>query len=216
MKSLSLRASLLAFQISLFFGVDSAWGATSDTHSLTLTSPASSSSGNSTATSLSSANSSASATLTNTAQFPSLTGVPPCATTCFETAISDANCTSVIDINCFCVSGKFPKGIVSCISKTCPDLLNSTEQLAQQFCDVGPNSTSLSFPAPTTTSTATTGTAIATVPVVSSTSASTTASATQSGGAIALGWGRGGENGRMILVGLGVGAMGLVGGALCI
>jgi hypothetical protein len=130
MKSLSLRASLLAFQISLFFGVDSAWGATSDTHSLTLTSPASSSSGNSTATSLSSANSSASATLTNTAQFPSLTGVPPCgeyifyydhlntvsyrrvlvlihlfpaATTCFETAISDANCTSVIDINCFCV-----------------------------------------------------------------------------------------------------------------
>lgn len=47
----------------------------------------------------------------------------------------------------------------------------------------------------------------------------TTASstATQSGGAVGLGWGRSsGEGNRMVLVGLGVGVMGLVGGALCI
>jgi len=219
MKYLSLPASFITFQVSLLIGAGAVWGATSDSHSLTSSSSstASPSSSSSQSQQSTSSNSSTSATSTSTAQYPSLSGVPPCATTCFETAISDSNCSSVIDVNCFCVSGKFPKGIVSCISTTCPTLLNSTEQLAQQFCNLATNSTSLSFPEPTTSSTATTGTATATV--VSSEVTGTTASstATQSGGAVGLGWGRSsGEGNRMVLIGLGVGVMGLVGGALCI
>jgi len=221
MKYLSLPALLLIFKVSLIFGTGIAWGATSDSHSPALTPPSSlpsgSSTGNVSATSTSSrsANSSISASSTNTAQYPSLTGIPPCATTCFETAISQSNCSSVVDVNCFCVSGKFPKGIVSCISTTCPTLLNTTEQLAQQFCNLASSSSSLSFPTPTTTSTATSGTATATViSSVASTTASSTA--TQSGAAVGLGWGRGGDGGRMVLIGLGVGVMGLVGGALCV
>jgi len=219
MKYLSLPALLLIFQVSLIFGTGLAWGATSDSQSTAPSTslPSGSSTGNvsATSTSVRSASSSINASLTSTAQYPSLTGIPPCATTCFETAISQSNCSSVIDVNCFCISGNFPKGIVSCISTTCPTLLNTTEQLAQQFCNLASSSSSLSFPKPTTTSTATSGTATATVigSVASSTAIPT---ATHSGAAVGLGWGRGGDSGRMVLIGLGVGVMGLVGGALCV
>jgi len=220
---LSLPVSFLTFHIPLLFGAGVAWGATSTSNSAALTSPSTSASATTTtnisATSSASgrsANSSTTASSTNTAQYPSLTGIPDCANQCFDTAVAAANCSSVVDVNCYCVSPKFPQGIVSCISTTCPTLLNVTEQLAQQFCNLTTPSSSLSFPTPTTTRTATSGTATATTVFNSATSSVASTTATQSGAAVGLVGGRGGDSGRMVLVGLGVGIMGFVGGALCI
>jgi len=218
----SISKALLALQLAFLLGADVALAAQDATNSPTLVPPPSftSESGSSTGThsatttrSLNpsgSGNSSTSASSTSTAQYPSLSGVPPCVSQCLETAISTSNCTSVIDVNCFCISGKFPKAIVSCVSTTCPTELNSTESLAQQFCNIASASPSLTFPLPTTSSTATSGSAIATVIPTTATSSPATS---QTGGA--MGRTRV-ESFGAVWAGVGVGIFGMLVGACCL
>lgn len=40
----------------------------------------------------------------------------------------------------------FKQRIILCLSSDCPQELSTGEQLAQRFCNVGPSSTSISFP----------------------------------------------------------------------
>ncbi|KAF9468061.1 hypothetical protein BDZ94DRAFT_838842 [Collybia nuda] len=100
-----------------------------------------------------------SATPTTTAEFPPLSGYSSCVTGCLAMGSGAANCTSVVDINCFCVSQRFTKELVSCISAGCPQELTTAESLAQHFCDLTSNKTSLSFPTPSSANTITTFTA---------------------------------------------------------
>ncbi|KAF8883283.1 hypothetical protein BD779DRAFT_1674619 [Infundibulicybe gibba] len=102
------------------------------------------------ASSLSSAgNSSVSATQTSTAQFPSLSGVSTCVSTCLSLSIAESNCTSVVAVNCFCSNATFPALMVNCVNSGCASELSNAETLAQRFCNVATSSTSLSFPLPT-------------------------------------------------------------------
>ena len=151
-------------------------------------------------------------------------------TTCFESAISTANCTSVVDVNCFCVryihlsylihslplrfanahsrSGKFPPGLVSCVSQSCSDQLSSAEQLSQQFCNLASTSTSLSFPTPSSTPSSSASATAPNTASSASTSSTSTSTSTKSGGAMRVGVGG--------WVSVGVGLMGVLGGALTI
>jgi len=219
MKSWLPSLSLFAVQFALFFAAEPACAATSsrsiyDPGPVSIPSSSASSTGNVTATPTSSASnsSSTSASSTSSAEYPSLSGVSSCVTQCFETAIGDSNCTSVTDVNCFCVSGKFPPDIVSCISVTCPSELSSAEQLSQQFCNIASSHPSLTFPTPTTSTTSSSATLTG---VTSSTSPASTgpASKTATQSASAAGRGRR-DNGGGALLGLVVGVVGMFMGAL--
>ncbi|TDL22945.1 hypothetical protein BD410DRAFT_184010 [Rickenella mellea] len=89
----------------------------------------------------------------STTSFPSLSTYTPCVTNCLSLAVSDANCTSLTDVACFCINKNFTTGLVNCISTQCSDQLMSSESLAQQFCNVASPSVSLSFSNPTSTPT---------------------------------------------------------------
>ncbi|EMD32901.1 hypothetical protein CERSUDRAFT_126421 [Gelatoporia subvermispora B] len=108
-----------------------------------------SSSGSGSITASASGSSSISASPTSTASFPSLSGFSSCVDNCLSLAVSDANCTSVVDVQCFCANTtSFTQGLVSCISPQCISDLPSAEALAQSFCALASPSVSLSFPAP--------------------------------------------------------------------
>jgi hypothetical protein len=220
MKSWLPSVSFFAVQLAfLLLTTEPTWAVTTSSQSDFGPGPASppssvfsTTTGNLTATpTVSGSNSaSSSASSTTSADYPSLSGVSSCVTQCFETAIGDSNCTSVTDVNCFCVSGKFPPDIVSCISTTCPSELSSAEQLSQQFCNVASSHPTLTFPSPTVSSTSSTSSS-ATPTSISSSSASVRTTATQS--ASAAGRSRG-EDAGPILLGLMVGVAGMLVGAL--
>ncbi|KAF8190901.1 hypothetical protein BJ912DRAFT_316317 [Pholiota molesta] len=125
-----------------------------------------------------------SATSTSTAQYPSLSNVPTCVSDCLASGISRVGCSSVVDVNCFCVKPNFTAELVACILANCPDQVSSSETLAQQFCNVASLSPSLSFPpVPTTTSSpATTSDSTTTAPpTTSATSTNSSAASSRRG-----------------------------------
>jgi hypothetical protein len=139
----------------------------------------SSSSHSSSSASITSGNSSVSGsatpTQTSSAQFPSLSGYPACVTGCFTLSTAAANCTTLVDVDCYCTERNntrlFTAEMVACISDQCPDQLRSAEALAQQFCALAVSSTSLSFPQSATTT-----------PIPIPGSSSSSSSSTTSGG----------------------------------
>lgn len=185
----------------------------------------SSSSSNSTGTGTGTAaanSTSLSPTATSTANFPSLSNVSPCGesfffflssfdrstqSTHFFFAVSNClaegsarlNCTSVVDVNCFCVkyvknklisffsfllllvfilnkhfSSLYPAEIVDCVLADCSDQVSVIESLGQQFCNIASVHPTLTFPAvPTTTTFSSTSTTPSTVTTTSSTASST-------------------------------------------
>jgi len=92
-----------------------------------------------------------SGSLTNTADYPSLTGVPQCGLECFSIAAEDAGCVGILDTDCYCNTSvsSFTTRLVQCASIDCPEQLNAAENIAQAYCGVA--STTVSFPGPTTT-----------------------------------------------------------------
>ncbi|EGO00517.1 hypothetical protein SERLA73DRAFT_178346 [Serpula lacrymans var. lacrymans S7.3] len=91
-------------------------------------------------------------TTTSSANYPSLSGYPTCVSQCLEIATSNANCTSVVSVNCYCNNTNFTNSIVSCVAQQCYNNIKQAETLAQQFCNLANYSTSLTFPSPPPTS----------------------------------------------------------------
>ncbi|EUC57506.1 CFEM domain protein [Rhizoctonia solani AG-3 Rhs1AP] len=85
-----------------------------------------------------------------TTSYPSLGNASPCVANCLQVSISQANCSTIIDVNCYCTSERFRTGLVQCVAASCPSDLSSAENYGQQFCNIV--SVSLTYPpAPTTT-----------------------------------------------------------------
>ncbi|KZV99393.1 hypothetical protein EXIGLDRAFT_762690 [Exidia glandulosa HHB12029] len=91
----------------------------------------------------------------STTLFPPLDDVSTCVNNCLQDSIILTNCSSVVDVTCYCAGNSttttFENAMVSCVSANCSSSLGSAEELAQRFCDVA-NGT-LTFPIPTVTST---------------------------------------------------------------
>ncbi|KAF4621137.1 hypothetical protein D9613_001151 [Agrocybe pediades] len=92
---------------------------------------------------------------TSSTQFPSLSQYPSCVTDCLAAAVAAANCSTLVDVNCFCVSRRFSPVYVGCIAGNCTDQVPAGENLAQQFCNLASSSPSLSFPSVSSSATAT-------------------------------------------------------------
>ncbi|TFL07032.1 hypothetical protein BDV98DRAFT_587558 [Pterulicium gracile] len=90
------------------------------------------------------------ASQTASAEFPSLSGYPSCVSNCLALSIAAAECLSPIEVDCYCGSTNatelFTSQMVACIEEVCPNEHDSAQSLAQEFCDLAANSTSLSFP----------------------------------------------------------------------
>ncbi|KAI1784409.1 hypothetical protein LXA43DRAFT_976718 [Ganoderma leucocontextum] len=133
-------ASYAAAAASLTPPPVSAPGDTSSSPSLSAT-PTSSVSASTTASANSNRSGNMSSTATSSAQFPSLSGLSNCAYECLGLAIAQDNCTSYVDVNCYCANATlFTSGLVACISTSCPGDLAAAESVAEH--------TSLSFPTP--------------------------------------------------------------------
>ncbi|KAH7908273.1 hypothetical protein BJ138DRAFT_1158059 [Hygrophoropsis aurantiaca] len=88
------------------------------------------------------------ASLSTTANFPSLSGYPICVSQCLAIAASAANCSSIILADCYCTNSTFADTIVSCTARECYTNIQQSEKIAQQYCDLATNATSLTFPTP--------------------------------------------------------------------
>jgi len=156
-----------------------------------------------------SASSNVPASTTSSAAFPSLTGYSTCVTTCFGLATADANCTSEVDVNCYCASKAFPATIVACVQSNCTSELFSAETLAQSFCNLATSSTSLSFPLPSNSSslssTSNTAPMTTTTSIASTTTAATTATAAATTTTAAKGGAPSKKLGAVTMISLGVG-----------
>ncbi|KDQ56465.1 hypothetical protein JAAARDRAFT_208141 [Jaapia argillacea MUCL 33604] len=172
-------------------------------------------SGSSTITSSVSGSVNVSASSTTTS-YPSLSTVSACVSGCLAVAASAANCTSVVDVNCYCVwpnSATFQQSIVDCVTSQCITDLSTAENLSLQFCKASNATSTLTFPPlPSTTSGSSTASASSSVTSPAS-SISQSASATASKSAASrLEYGRS----REVLLAAGAGALGLVIGAFCL
>ncbi|KAH7334651.1 hypothetical protein B0J17DRAFT_671027 [Rhizoctonia solani] len=93
---------------------------------------------------------SATSTTPTTTSYPSLGDASTCVANCLQVSISQANCSTIIDVNCYCTNERFRTGLVQCVAASCPQDLASAENYGQQFCNIV--SVSLTYPtAPTTT-----------------------------------------------------------------
>ncbi|KAF8959914.1 hypothetical protein BDZ97DRAFT_1922523 [Flammula alnicola] len=208
---LSLLILLGQFTISAWAAVSQVPPSTFPTLSATLSATSSLASSSTTASvnasSTSSVNTTSSASQTSSAQFPSLSGVSSCVSNCLATGISRVGCASVVDVNCFCVNTQFTPELVDCVLASCPDQVSTTENLAQQFCNIASSSPSLSFPSvpSTTTTTSSQSSSTATTPVAAT---STTPSSAASGNV--------GNVGKGTLVGLTISALGVILGAYAV
>ncbi|KDN34469.1 hypothetical protein RSAG8_12446, partial [Rhizoctonia solani AG-8 WAC10335] len=131
---------------------------------------------------------SATSTTPTTTSYPSLGDASPCVANCLQVSISQANCSTIIDVNCYCTNERFRSGLVQCVAATCPSDLSSAESYGQQFCNIV--SVSLTYP-PAPTSTTPTSSAGASSTRAAQTNAPTTsanAAAPKVGG---WGWGWG-------------------------
>jgi len=86
---------------------------------------------------------------TSSAAFPTLSGYSSCVVSCLSLSVAQTNCTSQVDVNCFCPHPRFAPALVACVTATCPSELLLAEGLAQRFCALATTSTSLEFPTPT-------------------------------------------------------------------
>ncbi|KAL5638271.1 hypothetical protein ACGC1H_005079 [Rhizoctonia solani] len=117
-----------------------------------------------------------------TTSYPSLGSASPCVANCLQVSISQANCSTIIDVNCYCTSERFRTGLVQCVAASCPSDLSSAENYGQQFCNIV--SVSLTYPpAPTTTAPS------STTPRASQTNAPTTTANAAPRQIGELGWG---------------------------
>ncbi|KAJ1305970.1 hypothetical protein OPQ81_010685 [Rhizoctonia solani] len=100
---------------------------------------------------------SATSTTPTTTSWPSLQDASTCVANCLQVATSQANCSTIIDVHCYCASPQFRSALVQCAASNCPGDLSSAENYGQQFCNI--ISVSLTYPpAPTsTTPTSSTG-----------------------------------------------------------
>ncbi|KDR69865.1 hypothetical protein GALMADRAFT_912712 [Galerina marginata CBS 339.88] len=169
---------LLQFSLSVWSAASLVPPSTFPTLSATSSGSSSSSSLSSTSSGSTSLSASSSASTTSSAQFPSLSGYLPCVSNCLADAISRVNCSSVIDVNCFCVQPNFPAELSSCVLANCPTEVGTSENLAQQFCNVASTSVSLTFISIPTSSSGSTSSSS------SSTSTSPTSAATSNSAAI--------------------------------
>ncbi|KAG9119882.1 hypothetical protein FRC07_004879 [Ceratobasidium sp. 392] len=97
----------------------------------------------------------ASSVTPTTTTYPSLGDASPCVVNCLQVSVAQANCSTIIDVNCYCPSTQFRNTMVQCVASNCPEELNNSEQLGQQFCNIV--SVSLTYPpAPTSTTPAST------------------------------------------------------------
>ncbi|KAJ4464828.1 hypothetical protein J3R30DRAFT_3709865 [Lentinula aciculospora] len=103
------------------------------------------SSASSAASTTGSGSGSLSASSTSSAALPSLSGYDTCVVTCFETAIAQANCSSVVPESCYCNSTDYQSGLISCMQSNCAGELATAEGLTNQFCALASPSTSISF-----------------------------------------------------------------------
>ncbi|KAF8161557.1 hypothetical protein B0H34DRAFT_796326 [Crassisporium funariophilum] len=134
-------------------------------------------------------------TPTNSAQFPSLSGVTSCVSNCLAVGAARVNCTSVVDVNCYCVNPQYPAELVACVLATCPSEVITAENLAQQFCNLAvakPTLTFASVPVSPTSSppqslTVSTPTSPTTTPTSTSTGAAWTVADVSQGTLIGLG-----------------------------
>ncbi|CUA66946.1 hypothetical protein RSOLAG22IIIB_02853 [Rhizoctonia solani] len=116
-------------------------GSTSGTATGTVTATAS---GNITATE------STTSTTPTTTSYPSLGSASACVANCLQASVSQSNCSTIIDVNCYCTNERFRTGLVQCVAASCPSDLSSAENYGQQFCNIV--SVSLTYPpAPSTT-----------------------------------------------------------------
>ncbi|CCO36193.1 hypothetical protein RSOLAG1IB_05760 [Rhizoctonia solani AG-1 IB] len=130
---------------------------------------------------------SATSTTPTTTSYPSLGGASTCVANCLQVSISQANCSTIIDVNCYCNSQQFRSGLVQCVASLCPQDLSSAENYGQQFCNIV--SVSLTYPpAPTSTPASSTASPPTGAPI-SSPTATPTANAAGSRQAGELGWG---------------------------
>ncbi|KZS87787.1 hypothetical protein SISNIDRAFT_460546 [Sistotremastrum niveocremeum HHB9708] len=119
------------------------------------------------------------ASTTTTATLPSLSNTPVCTVQCFEQSVSAAGCDSEAAVSCYCTRVNFTSALAECVFNSCPsDQLQSSEQLASQFCNV--QNVTLSFPTPTSSSTSTSSTSSSSTPTGSGTTTSSSASSSPS------------------------------------
>ncbi|RDB25598.1 hypothetical protein Hypma_006591 [Hypsizygus marmoreus] len=156
---MSLLSVLFTSQLPIF-----AWGVATLLPPSTFEGPSTSTT---TSTTASGSGNGTSTTSTSTAQFPSLSGYSPCVSNCLAVGSSSANCTSVVQVDCFCKSKRYTPAIVKCIANACPAELLTAESLAQKFCDLASHSTSLSFPSTSITSSSTSTSSGTTPPATS-------------------------------------------------
>ncbi|GAB1523496.1 hypothetical protein RhiTH_006646 [Rhizoctonia solani] len=131
------------------------------------------------------------ATLSATSTTPTTTSYPSLVANCLQVSISQANCSTIIDVNCYCNSTQFRSGLVQCVASNCPQDLSSAENYGQQFCNIV--SVSLTYPpAPSSTSRASssvsppTGAPLTTPTTTATTTPNAAAASRQVG---ELGWG---------------------------
>ncbi|KAF8901848.1 hypothetical protein CPB84DRAFT_1846566 [Gymnopilus junonius] len=148
---------------------------------------------------------SSSASATSSAQFPSLSGVSSCVSNCLADAISIVNCTSLVDVNCFCTQPNFSPELSDCVFSNCPDQIPTSESLAQQFCNVASTSVSLTFPSLPVTSATSSSTS------TSSSAASTSTAPPATSSSSAVHYGMDAVYSTIIAVGMGI--LGVVLGA---
>ncbi|KAG8726844.1 hypothetical protein FRC11_014371 [Ceratobasidium sp. 423] len=93
---------------------------------------------------------SATSTTPTTTSWPSLGDAAPCVANCLQSSVSQTNCSTIIDVNCYCTNQRFREALVQCVAANCPSDLSSAENYGQQFCNI--ISVSLTYPpAPTST-----------------------------------------------------------------
>ncbi|KAJ3886675.1 hypothetical protein GG344DRAFT_81475 [Lentinula edodes] len=168
--------------------------------------------------------SSLSASSTTSAALPSLSGYDTCVVTCFETAIAQANCSSVVPESCYCNSSDYQSALISCMQSNCASELATAEGLTNQFCALASTSTSISFsitslPSSSSSSSSSSasgdGSTSASVTSSSGTSASSSSSTSASASNAASGIILGGIN-PAALINLLVAAIGVLAGALLV
>ncbi|KAJ8074388.1 hypothetical protein PM082_015288 [Marasmius tenuissimus] len=94
--------------------------------------------------SLSANSTSASVTQTSSAQLPTLSGYSACVVNATQLAVSDMNCESIAQFECYCTNASFSGALISRMMQSdCQHELSTAEGLAQQFCNIA--STSVSF-----------------------------------------------------------------------
>ncbi|KAF5353137.1 hypothetical protein D9758_008775 [Tetrapyrgos nigripes] len=64
---------------------------------------------------------------------------------CFQMAIGQAGCNSVVSPECYCGRANYTSFLLSCMQSNCSSELSTVESLTNQFCAIASPSTSVSF-----------------------------------------------------------------------